>query len=367
MSDDLITDRSDVIGAPRTDAPAAPADGVSTGLPMPRDRDMLLDPARRVRVRTVRKRYPFPVPNGWFVMCPSADLAPNDVRALHYFGRDLVLYRTRDGEPRVLDAYCPHLGAHLAVGGKVEGDHLRCPFHGWSFDGESGACVDIPYNEGARIPGRARTRSYPTLERNRMVWAWHHAEGGEPFYDVPDVSEFSDPEWTDIEVREFEVAVAAQEMAENNVDFSHFQFVHGTPDIPQDEFTTDGTYKRAVGQGGAFVREGYGLGLGVLRVRDFVTFLSSTTPIDEENVHVRWVFTSPRSAGDGVVQTAADSFLEGVSQDVPIWENKIYRDRPVLTKSEKPIIEHRRWSQQFYSGYDPDGAGADTDVPESEG
>jgi hypothetical protein len=67
-----------------------------------------------------------------------------------------------------------------------------------------------------------------------------------------------------------------------------------------------------------------------------------------------------------VVLTAADSFLEGVSQDVPIWENKIYRARPVLTKSEKPIIEHRRWSQQFYSGYDPDGAGADTDVPESE-
>ena len=119
------------------------------------------------------------------------------------------------------------------------------------------------------------------------------------------------------------------------------------------EFVTDGTYKRAVGQEGNFVREGYGLGLGVLRVKGFVTFLSSTTPVDEENVHVRWVFTSPLSAGEGVVQMAADSFTEGVSQDIPIWENKIYQPRPVLTKGEKQILEHRKWSRQFYSNYDP--------------
>ena len=67
-------------------------------------------------------------------------------------------------------------------------------------------------------------------------------------------------------------------MAENNVDYSHFRYVHGTEGIPEDEFITEGTYKRAVGQGGDFVREGYGLGLGVLRVKGWVTFLSSTTP-----------------------------------------------------------------------------------------
>jgi nitrite reductase/ring-hydroxylating ferredoxin subunit len=363
VSDELITDGRDVIGAPRwhDEAGGAPgnAGGLPVGLPMPRNRDLLFDAARRVRVRTVERRYPFPIPNGWFVVSTSAELAPGDVRALHYFGRDLVLYRTTAGEPRVLDAYCPHLGAHLAVGGKVEGDHLRCPFHGWALDGRSGACVDIPDNEGGRIPSRARTRAYPTLERNRMIWAWYHAEDGPPFYDVPEVPEFDDPDWTDIEVRDFPIAVAAQDMAENNVDFSHFQFVHGTPDIPQDEFVTEGTYKRAVGQGGNFVREGFGLGLGVLRVKGFVTFLSSTTPVDEENVHVRWIFTSPKAAGEGAVHTAVESFLEGVSQDVPIWENKIYRPRPVLTKSERQILEHRRWSQQFYSNYHDEGEDTD--------
>jgi hypothetical protein len=100
---------------------------------------------------------------------------------------------------------------------------------------------------------------------------------------------------------------------------------------------------------GNFVREGYGLGLGVLRVKGYVTFLSSTTPIDENNVHVRWIFTSPTANGEEAALQAADSFCAGVSQDIPIWENKLYRDPPIITKTEKLILEHRRWSEQFYS------------------
>jgi hypothetical protein len=68
---------------------------------------------------------------------------------------------------------------------------------------------------------------------------------------------------------------------------------------------------------------------------------------------VRWVFTAPMANGEASVKEAADAFCSGVSQDIPIWENKIYRPRPVLTKSEKYILEHRRWSRQFYSNYDP--------------
>jgi phenylpropionate dioxygenase-like ring-hydroxylating dioxygenase large terminal subunit len=325
--------------------------GLPRGLPMPRNPDLLTGDRLRV-THFGERRYPFPVPNGWFVVAESKDLEPGDVRALYYFGRDLVLYRTEDGEPRVMDAHCPHLGAHLAVGGKVEGECIRCPFHGWVFDGADGRCAEIPYGDMTKIPPKAHARSYPTLERNHMIWAWYHAEGGDPFYDVPEVPEFHDPEWSPILVRDFEIAVAAQDMAENNVDFAHFQYVHGTDSIPEDEFIVEGTYKRAVGGGGTFVREGFGLGLGVLRVQGFVTFLSSTTPIDEGNVQVRWIFTSPLSAGEGTVQSAADSFCAGVSQDIPIWENKVYRDPPVVTKSEKQILEHRRWSRQFYSGLD---------------
>lgn len=323
--------------------------GLPAGLPMPRDPGLLSGTSPRPHVtHFTEPRYPFPVPNGWFVVAEAKDLAPGDVRALYYFGRDLVLFRTMEGEARVLDAHCTHLGAHLAVGGRVERDCIRCPFHGWKFDGESGECAEIPYGETTRIPPKAHTRSYPTLERNHMIWAWYHAEGGEPFYDVPEVEEFHSDDWSPILVRDFEIRVAAQDMAENNVDFAHFRYVHGTEGIPEDEFITEGTYKRAVGNGGDFVREGYGLGLGVLRVKGFVTFLSSTTPIDAGTVHVRWIFTAPATNGDGAVEQAAEAFCAGVSQDIPIWENKIYRDPPVVTKTEKLILEHRRWAQQFY-------------------
>jgi nitrite reductase/ring-hydroxylating ferredoxin subunit len=335
------------------------------GFPMPRDPELLSDPGRRVRVtRRPGRRFPFPVPNGWFAVAESADLPVGGVLALYYFARDLVVYRGDDGAPHVLDAHCPHLGAHLAVGGRVEGRCLRCPFHGWLFEGDDGRCVEIPYGSGERIPAKARARAYPVVERNGLIWAWHHAAEEPPFYDVPVVPEMDDPDWLAPVMKEFEIAVACEDMAENNVDYAHFQFVHGTDAIPETEFVVEGTYKRTVSNEGSFVREGFGLGLGVLRIEGFTTFVSSTTPIDEEHVHVRWLFTAPRANGAGAAVEAAEMLTSGVSQDIAIWENKIYRSQPVLTKGERPILEQRRWARQFYTAEVPadvPGDGAATD------
>ena len=54
-----------------------------------------------------------PMPFGWFAMCYSDELAVGQVKPLRYFGRDLVAWRGEDGQARVLDAYCAHLGAHM--------------------------------------------------------------------------------------------------------------------------------------------------------------------------------------------------------------------------------------------------------------
>jgi hypothetical protein len=62
------------------------------------------------------------------------------------------------------------------------------------------------------------------------------------------------------------------------------------------------------------------------------------------------------------VTQAADSFCDGVSQDIPIWENKVYRPRPVLTRSERPIIDHRNWAKQFYSHYEAPDEVQDTEA-----
>ena len=85
-------------------------------------------------------RYPFTsFPNGWFVVAQSSEVTTGVVKALKVFGVELVAYRTLEGQVLVTEAYCPHQGAHLAHGGVVEGDNVRCPFHGWCFDGRNRA------------------------------------------------------------------------------------------------------------------------------------------------------------------------------------------------------------------------------------
>jgi nitrite reductase/ring-hydroxylating ferredoxin subunit len=339
----LVTD-VDVAGDADVGALGEPLTG---GLP--RRPDYITNAEDRPRVRREStRRFPFPVPNGWFIVAKADEITPSEVKPIFYFGHDLVLFRTADGTPRVTSAYCAHLGSHLASGGRVEDDHIVCPFHGWCYDGDSGLCVKVPYGSG-KIPSQAKIRALPTIERNQMVWAWFHLEGKPSFYDVPEVPEFDDPAFGDPYTVDFTLNTVCQEMAENNHDSVHFQFVHGTESIPEEDVLIDGTYKRVVGMDGNFTRETFGLGLGVLRVKDYVTFFSSTTPIDDEHVHVRWTFLAPIANGPEAAQDAAQGFTSGLSQDIPIWENKRYVERPVLIKEERTILDHRQWCMQFYS------------------
>jgi len=108
-------------------------------------------------------------PNGWFAICESDQLKAGQVRPvyalgiyllflesifkfIHFYitqtGENLVIFRTEEGRACVMDAYCPHLGAHLGFGGRVVGDCIECPFHGWKFDGRDGHCSSIPYSVG---------------------------------------------------------------------------------------------------------------------------------------------------------------------------------------------------------------------------
>ncbi len=57
----------------------------------------------------------------------------------------LGMSHTLHTQVSVMDAYCPHLGGNLGAGGRVIGNCIECPFHGWQFDGETGKCTVIPY------------------------------------------------------------------------------------------------------------------------------------------------------------------------------------------------------------------------------
>jgi phenylpropionate dioxygenase-like ring-hydroxylating dioxygenase large terminal subunit len=60
---------------------------------------------------TEANRFPYAnFPTGWFAVAASQELAPGEVKPIHYFGTDLVLFRTEAGQAVVTDPYCPHLG-----------------------------------------------------------------------------------------------------------------------------------------------------------------------------------------------------------------------------------------------------------------
>ena len=244
-------------------------------------------------------RFPFGIPFGWYPVAWSSDLAPGAIEKRRYFYRDLVLYRGEEGAAHVLGAYCPHLGAHLAVGGKVEGDTIRCPFHGWRFDGD-GACVEIPYAK--RKPANARTEALPCREQGGVVWAWYHPKGETPQFYPPAIPEFGAKDWTvDWTPYEWTIATHPQEVAENSVDWPHFHEVHLMEPPPSREVRFEGheilweasTSKNVTTLDGAtdeirVIGRNPGLGSSYVRYTGMgeSVIIMGMTPIDNDTMHM---------------------------------------------------------------------------------
>jgi phenylpropionate dioxygenase-like ring-hydroxylating dioxygenase large terminal subunit len=295
-----------------------------------------------------------PVPNGWYAVGTSDELTHDRPIAFIAVERNLVAFRDADGAAHVVAAFCPHMGAHLGDGTMVDGT-LRCGYHGWRFGGD-GACVDIPYGEG-RIPSKACVRSYEVREQDGLVLFWFHARGDAPSYEVPTFDEAHDREWSRPHVFRAEMVASLQDMAENNVDYTHFRFVHGRneKDRSYSEFTTDGPFSTVIehfdAHDMAFTRFTFGPGVALLRIPQITTVLTTTTPIDRRHVRLLWHFYFPAGA-----EATADAVIAGVvgdhglQADLPIWRDKVFVDRPLLVKGDGPILEFRRWYEQFYDG-----------------
>lgn len=316
-------------------------------------------------------RYPMPAtPDGWYCVALAQDVAVGEVRALRYFGRELVAYRGEDGEARVWDAHCPHLGAHLGCGGSVHGSSLCCPFHGWRFDGE-GRLEHVP--RLTRTPPDIRVRSYPVCERDGLVFAFVHARGEAPGFEIPVWRKGPREAWTEWEARRYTVRVHVQDLSENILDLNHFQSVHdmGEPDPARFEVRFEGaamiveqTMKvTAVSEEGIeIVSRTTNCGPGVSAVEvsngplEMLTYIAQT-PLDDEQVELRLLFSmkklaDPEATGR-VAALNAKITNEQFLQDVPIWENKVYREQPALLEVDGPIAEYRRWYRQFYSAWEP--------------
>jgi phenylpropionate dioxygenase-like ring-hydroxylating dioxygenase large terminal subunit len=114
----------------------------------------------------------------WFPICLSEEVPAGQVKGFDFLGGRIVVMRGADGTARVMSAYCPHLGADLAVGTVVE-NTVRCAFHQWEYNAQ-GQCVRTGC--GDPPPARARLFAFPTAEHFGVVFAFN---GDKPLFDLP--------------------------------------------------------------------------------------------------------------------------------------------------------------------------------------
>jgi 5,5'-dehydrodivanillate O-demethylase len=159
----------------------------------------------------------------WQPVYHSADLAAGKAKPMRIMNADYALYRGTDGRAHLLDARCPHRGTQLSAG-RVEGDSIRCFYHGWKFD-PSGQCIEQPA-EPKSFARKVKIGSYPCEEYLGLVFAYLGPGKPPPLPRYPDFENFEGIlEWDSYQRR-----CNFFNNAENGADLTHSGFVHrGNP------------------------------------------------------------------------------------------------------------------------------------------
>jgi 5,5'-dehydrodivanillate O-demethylase len=112
----------------------------------------------------------------WQPVYLARQLAPGRAKPIRILSEEFTLYRGESGIPHCLAFRCAHRGTQLSTGW-VEGDELRCFYHGWKY-GPDGQCVEQPA-EPEPFCQRIRIRSYPTEEYLGLIFVYF-GEGDPP-------------------------------------------------------------------------------------------------------------------------------------------------------------------------------------------
>lgn len=341
---------------------------------------------RLKRLRNVGDKLPPPYPNGWLSVAESSSVRAGQAISVDVLGQNFVVFRTESGEVHIFDAYCPHLGANLGVGGIVKDDCIECPFHQWSFRASDGECTNIPYSTSGFVPKSSKLKKWKSCEVNGAIFVWHHAEDDEP-WELPVVKEIDSGEWCYYGRNEFLISCHIQEIPENGADVAHLNAVHGpnmltgsdirysrqpwasfgihswnaqwsacTEENKQHLATMTLTHsiklfnKIEVSSMDVNVRQ---VGPGYVQL--FITssfgrfvILQTVVPVEPLVQRVIHRFYLPKGLA---LFSKFTIWGESVmfERDMMIWNNKRYIDTPCLLKEDRAIKAFRNWFSQFYS------------------
>jgi phenylpropionate dioxygenase-like ring-hydroxylating dioxygenase large terminal subunit len=158
---------------------------------------------------------------GWYWALRSHELKVGQVKPVVLLGRNLAIYRGENGQAIAVDAYCPHMGAHLAEG-KVEGNAIRCFFHNWKFAND-GMCIEVPSLDKPLPIG---IKTWSTAEKYGLIWLW---TGTRPQQPVPFVPELEQEECASHLGTKFIKNCHPNVVMINAIDAQHFNTVHNLP------------------------------------------------------------------------------------------------------------------------------------------
>jgi 5,5'-dehydrodivanillate O-demethylase oxygenase subunit len=157
----------------------------------------------------------------WQPVYHSTDIAPGEAKPLRILGQRFALFRGESGAPHLVDPACRHRGMMLSAG-RVEGDAIRCFYHGWKYDCD-GRCIEQPPEE-SRFADKVRIKSYPVRDYLGLIFAF--LGDGEP-PDFPLHPEFAHFEGL-LEIDTYERRCNFFQNIDNALDHCHLGFVHGS-------------------------------------------------------------------------------------------------------------------------------------------
>jgi 5,5'-dehydrodivanillate O-demethylase len=155
----------------------------------------------------------------WHPVYRTKDIPPGRAKPIRIMGEDFTLYRGTGGMPHVVAFRCAHRGTQLSAGW-VEGDCIRCMYHGWLYDG-TGQCVEQPAEEES-FAKKIRIRSYPAEEYLGLIFAYFGEGAAPPFPRYPHFEKEGVLEILPVQVWPCNFF----QRVDNNGDTLHVPFVH---------------------------------------------------------------------------------------------------------------------------------------------
>ena len=180
--------------------------------------------------------------NQWYVILESREVGNKKPIKVKRLNETMVLWRNSNGKVNCIADRCCHRGASLSCG-KLVGDKVECPFHGFLFDAD-GKVRLIPANgKNANIPESMKVNSYITYENYGLIWIWYgdnEKKTDEPFF-FKELADMSYSTFVDSWNSHYSRCI------ENQLDVVHLPFIHKT---------TIGAGNKTLVNGPVVVREG---------------------------------------------------------------------------------------------------------------